>query len=73
MPSAYNNYMQLFQTEDYVVILTEMVHEARIVPLDGRDHLSREHPAVARRRPGTLGRRHAGDRDGELPGPIAGS
>ena len=44
MPSAYNNYMQVFQTEDYVVILTEMVHEARIVPLDGRDHLSRSIP-----------------------------
>ena len=44
MPSAYNNYMQLFQTEDYVVILTEMVHEARIIPLDGREHLSRGIP-----------------------------
>ena len=36
---GYNNNMQLFQTEDYVVILNEMVHDARIVPLDGRDHL----------------------------------
>jgi hypothetical protein len=44
MPSAYNNYMQVFQTEDYVVILTEMVHEARIIPLDGRDPLSRTIP-----------------------------
>ena len=39
VPSAYNNNMQLFQTPDYVVILTEMVHEARIVPLDGRPPL----------------------------------
>ena len=39
-PSAYNN-MQLFQTPDHVVIFTEMVHEARIIPLDGRPHLSR--------------------------------
>ncbi len=38
-PSAYNNVMQLFQTEDHVVILNEMVHDARVVPLDGRDHL----------------------------------
>ena len=38
-PSAYNNVMQLFQTEDHVVILNEMVHDARIVPLDGRDDL----------------------------------
>ncbi|MXY17413.1 MAG: hypothetical protein F4Y57_10575 [Acidobacteria bacterium] len=38
-PSAYNNNMQVFQTEDHVVLFTEMVHDARIVPLDGRDHL----------------------------------
>ena len=38
-PSAYNNNMQLFQTSDHVVILNEMVHNARIVPLDGRPHL----------------------------------
>ena len=37
--SGYNNNMQLFQTPDYVVILNEMVHDARIVPLDGRPHL----------------------------------
>ena len=38
-PSAYNNNMQLFQTPDYVVILNEMVHDARIIPLDGSSHL----------------------------------
>ena len=38
MPSGYNN-MQLFQTPDHVVILTEMVHDARVIPLDGRAHL----------------------------------
>ena len=38
-PSAYNNNMQLFQTADHVVILNEMVHDARIVPLDGSEHL----------------------------------
>ena len=38
-PSVYNNNMQLFQTADHVVILNEMVHNARIVPLDGRAHL----------------------------------
>ena len=35
----YNQNMQLFQTPDHVVVFTEMVHEARIVPLDGRDPL----------------------------------
>ena len=38
-PSVYNNIMQLFQTPSYVVILNEMVHDARIIPLDGRAHL----------------------------------
>ena len=39
LPSVYNNIMQLFQTPDYVVILNEMVHDARFIPLDGRAHL----------------------------------
>ena len=38
-PSAYNNNMQLFQTEDHVVVLNEMVHSARVIPIDGRPHL----------------------------------
>ena len=38
--SAYNNNLQLFQTRDYVAIVTEMIHEARIVPLDTRPHLA---------------------------------
>ena len=38
-PSAYNNNMQLFQTPNHVVIMTEMVNTARVVPLDGRPHL----------------------------------
>jgi hypothetical protein len=37
-PSAYNNNVQIFQTPEYVVILNEMIHDARIVPLDGRPH-----------------------------------
>ena len=35
----YNQNVQLFQTPDHVVVFTEMVHEARIVPLDGRGPL----------------------------------
>ena len=38
-PSAYNNVFHLFQTVDHVVILNEMVHDSRIVPLDNRAHL----------------------------------
>ena len=39
VPAGYNQNIQVFQTSDHVVILNEMVHDARIVPLDGRDHL----------------------------------
>jgi hypothetical protein len=36
LPGSYNNNYQLVQTNDYVLIVNEMVHETRIVPLDGR-------------------------------------
>ena len=39
LPSAYNNNVQIFQTKGYVVILNEMINDARVVPLDGRPHL----------------------------------
>lgn len=39
LPDVYNNLIQLFQTADHVVILNEMIHDVRIVPLDGRAHL----------------------------------
>ena len=38
-PGGYNQNMQLFQTPDHVVLLTEMVHTVRVVPLDGRPAL----------------------------------
>ena len=37
---AYNNNFRLIQTSGHVVILHEMVHESRIVPLDGRPHVA---------------------------------
>lgn len=36
MPSMYNNNVQIFQTKNHVVIMTEMIHDARVVPIDGR-------------------------------------
>ena len=39
LSNAYNNNLQLVQTRDYVVIHTEMIHEARVVPLNGRPHV----------------------------------
>ena len=40
LPSAYNNNYQILQTPGYVVILIEMIHDVRIIPLDGRPHLA---------------------------------
>jgi hypothetical protein len=40
LPTAYNNHLQIFQTPQYVVVLAEMIHEARIIPLDGRPRLA---------------------------------
>lgn len=37
-PSAYNNNLRIVQTPDYVVLVTEMIHDARIIPMDGRAH-----------------------------------
>jgi|SRR5690242_18399438 hypothetical protein len=37
-PGAYNNNVQLVQTPGYVAIVNEMVHDVRVVPLDGRPH-----------------------------------
>ena len=38
-PAGYNNAYQILQTPGYVVIFSEMIHEARAIPLDGRPHL----------------------------------
>ena len=53
-PGSQNSFMQLFQTEDAVVILSEVIHSARIIPLDGRPH-------------GTL-RQYSGDSRGRWDG-----
>lgn len=37
--AGYNSYYQILQTPGYVVILMETIHDARIVPLDGRPHI----------------------------------
>ena len=38
LPVMYNNNVQFFQTRQYIAILNEMIHDARIVPMDGRPH-----------------------------------
>ena len=39
LPGPYNNLYQIYQTPGYVMILSEMIHEVRVIPLDGRPHL----------------------------------
>jgi hypothetical protein len=39
MPGFYNHNYQILQTPAYVAIVVEMIHDARIIPLDGRPHL----------------------------------
>ena len=38
-PAGYNNAYQILQSPGYVVILSEMIHETRVIPVDGRPHL----------------------------------
>ena len=38
-PAGYNNAYQILQIPGYVVILYEMIHDVRFIPLDGRSHV----------------------------------
>ena len=40
LPAGYNNNVQIFQAPGYVALAVEMIHDVRIIPLDGRDHLA---------------------------------
>jgi hypothetical protein len=40
LPYSYNSNYQIVQTKDALVVHAEMIHDARVVPLDGRAHLS---------------------------------
>ena len=42
IPNIYNANYQIVQTADYVGILVEMIHDARIIPLDGRPHVGKD-------------------------------
>ncbi|OUS08046.1 hypothetical protein A9Q90_04915 [Gammaproteobacteria bacterium 54_18_T64] len=41
-PSAYNNNLRIIQSPKHVVIFTEMIHDARVVPIDDSPHLPAE-------------------------------
>jgi hypothetical protein len=40
LPVIYNNGNQIVQAPGYVAIVNEMIHETRVIPLDGRAHVS---------------------------------
>ena len=42
LAGAYNNNYQIVQVPGYVMILAEMIHDVRIIPLDGRPHLPQQ-------------------------------
>ena len=65
-PAAYNNAYRFLQVHGYVVIVHEMIHDVRIIPVDGRSHV---HPNITLwigRLAGPLGRRHPGRGNDEL-------
>ena len=37
--AGYNSYYQIFQTPDYVVMLGELIHDARVIPISDMPHL----------------------------------
>jgi len=41
LPTIYNNNFQIVQSPGYVTIAPEMIHSARIIPVDGRPHLNK--------------------------------
>jgi hypothetical protein len=40
LPGPYNNNYQIVQTPDYVIIVIEMIHDVRVIPIAGRPPLS---------------------------------
>jgi hypothetical protein len=57
LAGAYNNNYQIVQVPGYVMILVEMIHDVRIIPLDGRPHL----PSAVRQWTGSYRGRWDGD------------
>jgi hypothetical protein len=39
LPAAYNSNLQIVEGAGYVAIETEMIHDVRIIPTDGRPHI----------------------------------
>jgi len=42
LPGAYNNNYEIVQSPEHVAIRMEMIHDVRVIPLDGRPHLPQD-------------------------------
>ena len=40
LPPSYNDILQIFQTPDHIVMLGEMIHDARVIPISDSPHIS---------------------------------
>ena len=64
LPVMYNNFKRVVQTDDHVVIINEMNHDARVIPLKGQASSA---PGWLGSSVGRWGRRHSRDRNPEFP------
>ena len=64
----YNHNYHILQTPDHVVLVVEMIHDARIIPLDGRDPVGDDIRQWLGDSRGHLGGRHPRRRNHELHG-----
>jgi hypothetical protein len=67
-PAGYNNAYQIVQTPGYVVIVHEMIHDARIIPIDSNGSLPRRSLDEARGRSRGEGGNWMGDSRGRWEG-----
>ena len=64
--AGYNAYQQIIQSPETVVILQEMIHDARVVPISSQPASAEARQAAARRLARPLGGRYVRRRDDEL-------
>ena len=68
-PYRYNNGMQILQAPGYVILNLEMIHDSRIIPVDGRPRInSTIKQWLGESRGRWEGPQHAGHRDHQLQG-----
>jgi hypothetical protein len=53
LQAGYNSYYRIVQSAGYVIIMSEMAHDARVIPVDGRPHLP---PSMRRWNGDSIGR-----------------